>query len=894
MAIRIIALLGKAVVAILRVNECRMLTYTFELTIREERIFMSRLLGRRICFLVITLVLCCGASLLNAYGDEVASSVGENGKAVVTAGNANLAPEDGQGSASDVTTQDVADVTPKDVADQTESNASDAPSDEALPKAEDPESEQLTTEEGESADARQAQLEEVARAEQMAREEMAKRQAEEEIESQRRAGEEQRAAQQAQAEAERLKNESKADNPEAQEKKDTNQDDAQDRMMEGLGAQKDALPSLRVSGHVQRIGDVSFTSDSNGFVHIGTSGQSLRLEAVGLSVQDAQGNVIKGISCKAHVQKIGWQDWVSDGVQAGTRGASRRLEAIRIALSGELENAYDIWYRVHIQRRGWLDWTSNGNVAGSVARGLRMEAIELKLVPKGSGAPGATGTPFVDGSGIGGEAHVQRIGWTSITSGKSVTIGTQGRSLRLEALRLTAVGFEWSGGVQYEAHVQRIGWQGMRSNMQVAGTEGQSLRIEALRLSLTGDLAAHYDVWYRVHAQTIGWLGWTSNGETAGTQGLSRRAEAIEIRLVDKGSGAPSSRDSVTENAFVNCGDMGVSYASYVGGSSWQGTVWNGATSGRENSGKRIESISAALNAAGLNGDIEYRVHVQSSGWTGWKKSGEEAGNPNSGKRIEAVGFRLTGMAARTMSVWYRVYAQGIGWLGWTRDGADAGTSSQGRRAEAYQVRLTSRVGAAPGDTANPFISQTKHAHMVLIGDSRTCSLYDTQYGGDSYDLLATDAAGNTWSARVGEGFAWMRDVGVPRVEDRIGADTAVVILLGVNDVANGAYSWNQYISYINEIAPRWIARGASVYYASLGPIGMQTGDDVDGSGPDMITNSGTITSWNNAMRAGLNTGCKYLDVYGALISDYRTVDGTHYDTATDRKLYSFIQNNVY
>ena len=842
---------------------------------------MGLRLGKRLCAVVMVLVLCCGFGYLQAYGDDVAPSEGKSGEATTSQSTTPATADDGQAASVEVTTQSGAE--------EVEGAEPGAPqAHEEVPEAESTASEQQAREEERLRAERQAQQEEEERAAAQAKEEEEqRRQRDEQNEAKSRAEEEARAAQKAEEEAARARDEKKPAD-------DAQKDKAQDAAAVGLEAQQNAIPTIHASGHVQRIGDTSYTSDNKGFVRIGTTGQSLRMEALGLSVQDARGTLLKGITYKAHVQGIGWQDWVGNGTLAGTRGEARRVEAIRIALSDELSGAYDIWYRVHIQRKGWLSWTNNGNIAGSVAQSLRMEAIELRLLPKGSAAPGDTGSAFVDGSGIGGSVHVQRIGWTSVKPGKHVTIGTVGQALRLEALRLSAVGFDLSGGLQYEAHVQRIGWQGMRSSGQTAGTEGQALRIEALRLSLTDELAAHYDVWYRVHVQSIGWLGWTSNGETAGTQGLSRRAEAIEIRLLGKGSGAPSSPDSALQNAFVDGNQAGVSYASYVDGSGWQGTVQNGATSGMANRGKRIESVSATLSAPGLGGGIEYRAHVQKEGWTGWKGSGQQVGTPKSGRRIEALGFRLTGMAAKTLSVWYRVYAQGIGWLGWTRDGADAGTSGQGRRAEAYQIRLAPRGGSAPGDTSNPFVSRTKHAHLVLIGDSRTCSLYDTQNDTDTFDLLATDSAGNTWSARVGAGFTWMRDEGVPRVENAIGADTAVVILMGVNDVALGSSAWNQYISYINQVAPRWIARGASVYYGSVGPIGMQTGDDDDGSGADYITNSGTITSWNNAMRAGLNTGCQYLDVYGALINDYSTADGTHYERATDRRFFSFIQNNVY
>ena len=112
--------------------------------------------------------------------------------------------------------------------------------------------------------------------------------------------------------------------------------------------------------------------------------------------------------------------------------------------------------------------------------------------------------------------------------------GTEGQSLRLEAIKINLSNLEFAGGITYQTHVQNIGWQGWKSNGQMAGTQGQSLRLEAIRIKLTGEIANYYDVYYRVHSQEFGWLGWAKNGESAGTEGYSYRLEGIEIKLIKK------------------------------------------------------------------------------------------------------------------------------------------------------------------------------------------------------------------------------------------------------------------------------------------------------------------------------------------------------------------------
>ena len=71
------------------------------------------------------------------------------------------------------------------------------------------------------------------------------------------------------------------------------------------------------------------------------------------------------------------------------------MEAIRINLTGEMAQHYDVYYRVHAQSYGWLDWAKNGESAGTEALSKRLEAIEIKLVEKGGLAPGPTTKPFI-------------------------------------------------------------------------------------------------------------------------------------------------------------------------------------------------------------------------------------------------------------------------------------------------------------------------------------------------------------------------------------------------------------------------------------------------------------------------------------------------------------------
>jgi len=150
------------------------------------------------------------------------------------------------------------------------------------------------------------------------------------------------------------------------------------------------LPTCNYRTHVQNIGWQEWKSAGQ---TSGTSGQSLRLEAIEITVND-QGYDL-GVEYQTHVQNVGWQELKYDGETSGTSGQSLRLEAIRINLTGSDANLFDVYYRVHAQNLGWLGWAKNGDSAGSAGLSYRLEAIEIVMVAKGTAAPGSTLRPFV-------------------------------------------------------------------------------------------------------------------------------------------------------------------------------------------------------------------------------------------------------------------------------------------------------------------------------------------------------------------------------------------------------------------------------------------------------------------------------------------------------------------
>ena len=153
--------------------------------------------------------------------------------------------------------------------------------------------------------------------------------------------------------------------------------------------------SLSIAGQAKISGTKEWLSEKSGkSVTFGTAGQSKKMEACKLSIQES--NISGSIEYSTHVSNIGWQSWTKAGNEAGTIDQGRQIEAIRIKLTGSLSSYFDIYYRAYIDSYGWLGWTQNGSNAGTSKLGLPMEAFQVIIVAKGAPAPGSTARAFME------------------------------------------------------------------------------------------------------------------------------------------------------------------------------------------------------------------------------------------------------------------------------------------------------------------------------------------------------------------------------------------------------------------------------------------------------------------------------------------------------------------
>lgn len=326
--------------------------------------------------------------------------------------------------------------------------------------------------------------------------------------------------------------------------------------------------------HVQDIGWQDWVK--NGEL-AGTEGESLRLESLEIKIIAADTFDNISFSYTSH-SSFGWQDYVGDGEESGSTGKSIRLdsikirldnysslkgsikyqsyvtsdgwqqektsdnpsgiynkniEAIKIKLTDELAEKYNLFYRVHVQDIGWLTWTKNGEPAGTIGFYKGIEALEIKLQLKTESNVEIGKDSFRESiNKISYSSHVQNIGWQEYV-GDGEESGSTGQSQRLEAIKIK-IDTKMSGNILYKTYVTKRGWTNESNSNTISGTEGLSRSLEAISIKLTGDISKYYNIYYRVHVSNIGWLSWTSNGNYAGCMNSNQKMEAIEIKMVDK------------------------------------------------------------------------------------------------------------------------------------------------------------------------------------------------------------------------------------------------------------------------------------------------------------------------------------------------------------------------
>ena len=165
--------------------------------------------------------------------------------------------------------------------------------------------------------------------------------------------------------------------------------------------------------------------------------------------------------------------------------------------------------------------------------------------------------------------------------------------------------------------------------------------------------------------------------------------------------------------------------------------------------------------------------------------------------------------------------------------------------------------------------------NVIFVGDSRTGQMANAVGGTAAWP-------GTAFVACFGGGVNWLSTAQAKKDVDQYVTPGSVIILnYGVNDLSRH----NDYITTINRYAQDWISKGATVYFASVGPVGEN----------EYGKRNWAVEYFNNQLNNRLDSRIGRLNLYVFLTgSGYTTqADGLHYDGATYAAMFRFLMQSI-
>ena len=90
--------------------------------------------------------------------------------------------------------------------------------------------------------------------------------------------------------------------------------------------------------------------------------------AIWLTLENQPAGMTGTIAYQVNLSGSGWLEWKENSTEAGDAVGDMPLEAVKIKLTGQLGEQYDVYYSV-LQNGGWTDLAMNGETAGVEAQG---------------------------------------------------------------------------------------------------------------------------------------------------------------------------------------------------------------------------------------------------------------------------------------------------------------------------------------------------------------------------------------------------------------------------------------------------------------------------------------------------------------------------------------------
>lgn len=193
----------------------------------------------------------------------------------------------------------------------------------------------------------------------------------------------------------------------------------------------------------------------------------------------------------------------------------------------------------------------------------------------------------------------------------------------------------------------------------------------------------------------------------------------------------------------------------------------------------------------------------------------------------------------------------------------------------AMQQAAVQQAALAQAQTAQKAPIPAGSGNVIFVGDSRTGQMANAVGGTAAWP-------GTAFVACFGGGVDWLSTAQAKKDVDQYVTPGSVIILnYGVNDLSRH----NDYITTINRYAQDWISKGATVYFASVGPVGEN----------EYGKRNWAVEYFNNQLNNRLDARIGRLNLYVFLTgSGYTTqADGLHYDGATYAAMFRFLMQSI-
>ncbi|MDO4501612.1 MAG: L,D-transpeptidase [Coriobacteriia bacterium] len=120
---------------------------------------------------------------------------------------------------------------------------------------------------------------------------------------------------------------------------------------------------------------------------------------VGFRIKNTSQAIKGDIKYQLYQRGKGWTEW-QNGKTAGSYKNEKKNysgQIIRVKLTEEFAQKYDVYYRAKIFGVGWTGWAKNGqNCGAKFDYSVHLRGIQVKLLPKGSDAPGTSKFRYVN------------------------------------------------------------------------------------------------------------------------------------------------------------------------------------------------------------------------------------------------------------------------------------------------------------------------------------------------------------------------------------------------------------------------------------------------------------------------------------------------------------------